>query len=396
MIFSGNLFKTMKVTPEKLKVSVLRGVLILCCGIALASLSCKKESEIKTTIAPPEVDLYKEAEKKVEEARGEPVGRKARITIPAQLRHYAERRRFLAIQHAAWSQLRNEIPQGYLELLELIQKGGLVEMQKVGDSYILYGVGEMANTEPFSYYDAATGENITLYEDYEEFERAQEEFENSITQRQVQITGWKAQTALTTDRGLKKKLMAQIKESEDALSETFLKKNLSEFFYKDLVRREMLFARFRWLTNTASNFKGQSYDIRDPSERRRFKMRLLSFIRPEARAVILEIAAIYKENFGRHLPLTSLVRTTQYQSQLRETNANAANVTVPPHSTGLAFDIFNAWMTAEEQNFLMNIIAKFESVGRLEALRENRDHIHVFAFADGTPPDENRVAQALK
>jgi hypothetical protein len=386
----------MNVRPEKLKVSVKRGILIMCCGVALASPACNKVSEIKTTVAPPEVDLYKEAEKKAEEARGEPVGRKAKITIPAQLRHYAERRRFLAIQHAAWSQLHNEIPQGYLELLELIQKGGLVEMPKVGESYILYGVGEMANAEPFSYYDAATGENITLYEDYEEFESAQKEFATSITQQQMQVDQLQAQAGLTTDKTIKKKLLNQIKESADALSETSLKKNLFEIFYKDLVRREMLFARFRWLTNTAANFKGQSYDIRDPSERRRFKMRLLSFIRPEARAVILEIAAIYRERFARPLPVTSLVRTTQYQSQLRETNANAANVTVPPHSTGFAFDIFNAWMTAEEQNFLMNIIAKFESVGRLEALRENRDHIHVFAFAGGKPPEENRVAQALK
>lgn len=386
----------MIVLPEMRKASLQRVVLILCCGVILIAGGCKKEGEIKEAIDSPEVDLYKEAEKKVEEARGEPVGRKAKITIPEELKHYAQRRRFLAIQHAAWSELHNEIPQGYLELLQLIQKGGLVEMPKVGDYHILYGVGEMADTEPFSHYDAATGENITLYEDQEEFESAQREFENSISQWQTQIAAWQAQARLTTDKALKKRLLVQIKESEDALSETSLKKNLFEIFYKDLVRREMLFARFRWLRNTAANFKGKSYDIGDPSQRRQFKMRLLSFLRPEARAVIIQIAAIYKEKFARPLPITSLVRTTQYQSQLRETNANAANVTVPPHSTGLAFDIFNAWMTAEEQNFLMNIIAKFESVGRVEALRENRDHIHVFAFADGKPPDENRVAQALK
>jgi hypothetical protein len=381
---------------KKRKASVKRVALIMCFGLALLSGTCKKESEIKTVVDPPEVNAYKEAEKKVEEARGEPVGRKAKITIPDQLRHYADRRRFLAIQHAAWSEFHNEIPQGYLELLELIQKGGLVEMPKVGSDYILYGVGEMTNTDPFSYYDAASGENITLYENYEEFENAQEEFEASITQLQTQITELKTQATLTTDRTLKKRLLTQTKEREAALAETSLKKNLFEFFYKDLVRSEMLFARFRWLANVAANFKGKSYDLKNPSERREFKMRLLSFIRSEARAVILQLAALYKEKFGRPLPITSLVRTLQYQSQLRETNANATNVIVPPHSTGLAFDIFNAWMTAEEQNFLMNIIAKFESVGRLEALRENRDHIHVFAFARGRVPDESRVAQALK
>ena len=369
----------------------------LCFSFGLTITACNKNREAKNTNDEELlVDVYKEAEKKVEEARGEPIGRQAQVKIPPQLQHYTDRRRFLAIQYAAWNQLHNEIPQGYLELLELIEKGGLVEMPKVEDNYILYGVGEMAGSEPFSYYDGATDENITLYENYEEFENSQKEFDNSIAQQQTQIAEWKRQTILLTDKALKNSLLVQIKEREDRLSETSLKKNLFEIFYKDLVRREMLFARYRWLANIASNFKGKSYDLKNPAERRQFKMRLLSFIRPEARAVILQIAATYKEKFARHLPITSLVRTRQYQSQLRETNANAANTIVPPHSTGLAFDIFNAWMTAEEQNFLMNIIAKLESFGRVEALRENRDHLHVFAFADGKPPDENRLAQALK
>jgi hypothetical protein len=387
----------MAVKRNKQKTYSKAPVFALCLGFVLLTIACRNTPQAPVLTAPaPVMDAYKEAEKKVEEARGEPVGRKAKIQIPAELQHYANRRRFLAIQYAAWTQLHNEIPQGFLELLELIQKGGLVEMPLVGDDYILYGVGEMANTEPFSYYDAATREHITLYANDDEFTNAQKEFENSILQMQSQIAELQIQLALATGKAAKNTLLAQIKEHQEKLSESSLKKNLEEIFYKDVIRREMLFARYRWLENLAANFRGQAYDIRNPDERRAFKMRLLSFLRPEARALILQIAAIYKEKFGRHLPVTSLVRTLQYQSQLRETNANAANVEVPPHSTGLAFDIFNAWMAADEQNFLMNIIAKFETAGRLEALRENRDHIHVFAFYNGKPPDENRVEQALK
>jgi hypothetical protein len=394
---SGNLFTEMAVKQIRQKTLSKSIALALCSGFVLLTMACRTTSPPPVLTNPtPTMDAYKEAKDKVEAARGEPVGRKAQIKIPAQLQHYPDRRRFLAIQYAAWRQLHNEIPQGFLELLELIQKGGLVEMPLLGDDYILYGVGEMTDTEPFSYYDAATGESITLYADNDEFMTAQKQFDNAILQLQNQIAELQIQLALATGKAAKNSLLAQSKERQEKLSEISLKKNLFEIFYKDVVRREMLFARYRWLTNLAADFRGKSYDIKDPAERRAFKMRLLSFLRPEARALVLQIAAIYKERFGRHLPVTSLIRTVQYQSQLRETNANAANVAVPPHTTGLAFDVFNAWMTAEEQGFLMNVIAKFETAGRLEALRENRDHIHLFAFYNGKPPDENHVEQALK
>jgi hypothetical protein len=369
----------------------------LCLSLVPLIVACRKNPQPPvSTDTNAIVDAYKEAEKKVEEARGEPVGRKAQIKIPAELRHYANRRRFLAIQHAAWSQLHNEIPQDFPGLLELIQKGGFVEMPQLGDDYLLYGVGEMADTAPFSYHDAATGEAITLYANPEEFINSQKEFDAAMLQTQTQIAELYTQMALATSKALKKDLLAQLKGYEKRLAESSLSKNLEEIFYKDIVRREMLFARYRWLANLAADFRGQSYDLREPSERRAFKMHLLRFLRPEARALILQIAAIYKARFGRHLPVTSLVRTLEYQGQLRKTNANAANVEVPPHATGLAFDIFNGWMSAEEQNFLMNLIAKFEAAGRLEALRENRNHIHVFTFAGGRPPAESRVEQALK
>jgi hypothetical protein len=368
-----------------------------CLSLVLLAMACSKGSQPPViTGTTPITDAYKEAEKRVEEARGEPVGRKAQIKTPAELQHYANRRRFLAIQHAAWNQLHNEIPQGFLELLELIEKGGLVEIPQLGDDYLLYGVGEMADSEPFSYYDAASGEAITLYPDQEEFIKAQQESDDALGQLRKQIADTQIQLALTTGRIPRNNLLGQIKALEERLAEGSLRRNLEELFYRDMVRREMLFARYRWLANLAADFRGESYDIRDPGQRRAFKMRLLSFLRPEARALMLQIAAIYKAQFARHLPVTSLVRTLEYQGHLRKTNANAAKVEVPPHSTGLAFDLFNAWMTADEQNFLMNLIARFEAAGRLEALRENRDHIHVFAFAGGRPPDESRIEQALK
>ncbi|HEU4390951.1 MAG TPA: DUF5715 family protein, partial [Blastocatellia bacterium] len=123
--------------------------------------------------------------------------------------------------------------------------------------------------------------------------------------------------------------------------------------------------------------------------------RLLSFSRPEAQQVIQEIAKAYGEQFNRPLPITSLVRTEQYQRHLSETNRNAARNAVPPHTTGQAFDIYYYFMNAAEQDFLMQEIARLKAEGRVEALRESRDNIHVFAFATGRPPAESLIATVM-
>ena len=44
----------------------------------------------------------------------------------------------------------------------------------------------------------------------------------------------------------------------------------------------------------------------------------------------------------------------------------------------------------------MSQIARLEDEGRVEALRENLNHIHVFAFADGRRPQETLIQASLK
>jgi hypothetical protein len=108
-----------------------------------------------------------------------------------------------------------------------------------------------------------------------------------------------------------------------------------------------------------------------------------------------EIAVAYREKFERPLPITSLVRPDEYQHQLGKTNANATRIQTPPHSTGLAFDIYYRFMTAEEQRHVMDHLARLKDEGRIEVLRENRDHYHVFAFVDGSRPAEEFISQSL-
>jgi hypothetical protein len=112
--------------------------------------------------------------------------------------------------------------------------------------------------------------------------------------------------------------------------------------------------------------------------------------------MLKEIAHTYREKFGRHLPVTSLVRTDEYQRQLNAVNPNATLIETAPHTTGLAFDIYYHFMSKAEQEFVMSDLARLEDSGRVEALRELRDHFHVFAFAEGHPPDEKLVQQQIK
>ena len=52
------------------------------------------------------------------------------------------------------------------------------------------------------------------------------------------------------------------------------------------------------------------------------------------------------------------MRTERYQQLLGEVNANATRIATPPHTTGLAFDVFDRYMTAAEQNELMRYVAE--------------------------------------
>ena len=64
-------------------------------------------------------------------------------------------------------------------------------------------------------------------------------------------------------------------------------------------------------------------------------------------------------------------------------------------TTGCAFDITYRYMAADEQQFLMDRVAQLERDGKVEALKERRNHIHVFVFPDGQRPPEELVAQFL-
>jgi hypothetical protein len=356
-------------------------------------------------LTPPVVRSWREAARRVEENRGEAMGRAAAVVVPTELRHYSDRRRFLAVQVAESKAQEYDLPHDYAELVELIANGQMVEVKPVGDDYVLYGVGASVSDDPLTHYDRATGSDIPLYENYFDFQDADAERAESIGELKGKAAGLQQDLRKLKAPRLRKQrpaylrrrkaLQAQIRGTQAAVKVLEQRRRRVASFYDDHDKRRLLVAEYRLLADKAADFDGRSYDLRQPSGRAQFKARLLSFLRPEAREVMLEIARDYHAKSGRPLPVTSLIRTERYQQKLGEVNPNATQIAAPPHTTGLAFDVFDRYMAAGEQNALMRFIAELEDEGRLEALRETRDHIHIFAFADGRRPAEALIASSL-
>lgn len=146
------------------------------------------------------------------------------------------------------------------------------------------------------------------------------------------------------------------------------------------------------LAKLASDFSGQKYDLNNAAHRKQMRIRLLRMFNKLARPILLELAGAYYGKFKRPLRVTSLTRSMDYQISLNATNANSFPVrgpgSLPPHTSGCAFDLARKHMTAEEQNFVMNKLAEMENAGKLDALIEYGANacFHVFIYSDGRPP----------
>ncbi|MDT7540448.1 MAG: hypothetical protein QOE33_352 [Acidobacteriota bacterium] len=359
-----------------------------------------RETEVPApaSLPTPQVDPWKQAALKVEEDRGEPVGRQAKTDVPEELKQYKDRRRFLSIQVAEWREEKFDTPHDFAALVEMIKRGEFVEVPALGDDYILYGVGLTASEEPLTHYDKTTGKSVTLYATDEDFEQDDAQLKDSLAGRKEETDALVKELAQTPkkDREHRKALAEEIAEKQRDTETIKARLNLLDSFYRNADRRKLLADEYAELSNFARDFGGKAYDLQDPASRREFKARLLAYARPAALAMLKEIAHAYREKFGRHLPVTSLVRTDEYQRQLNSVNPNATLIETAPHTTGLAFDIYYHFMSRAEQEFVMNDVARLEDAGRVEALRELRDHYHVFAFADGRPPDEKLVEQQIR
>jgi pSer/pThr/pTyr-binding forkhead associated (FHA) protein len=150
--------------------------------------------------------------------------------------------------------------------------------------------------------------------------------------------------------------------------------------------------KYQTLLQLAGNFDGQKYDLSNGRDRKQMRIRLLRMFHPRARPILKELADAYFQQFKRPLRVTSLTRSMDYQISLNKTNANSFMVrgpgSLPPHTSGCAFDLARKYMTVAEQNFLMKKLAEMENRGVLDALIEYNVNacFHVFIYPDGKPP----------
>lgn len=303
----------------------------------------------------------------VEEDRGRPMGLGSGAKVPDELQHYEDDRRFLAVQMAAAEESNLELPHDDAAVIEMLRAGTLVEIPALTADHVLYEVGEDISDDPMAHYDVEARKDVPLFP---------------------------SAAALETERArLQQASLGAYTRRERIQAETRLK--LLATYYDDPGLRDQLLGEGASVAALASNWDGLSYDLKDPAQRRRFKVRLLSCVRPEARDVLLALAKEYHARFHRLLPVTSLVRSRRYQRRLGSVNGNATNVDMPPHTTGCAFDVSFRYMAADEQQLIFDRMAQLEREGRVEALRERRNHVHVYVFPAGRPPSEATIAELL-
>src|SRR5688500_13631510 len=117
-------------------------------------ISVKRLQESTVNIPPTAnnltADHWTAAVEKVKADRGEPTGGGAAVTTPAELKHYDERYWFLATQIADVAKHNVHSCRDYFDLAALIQRGEMVSVPGVTETYVLYGVGQRIDDEPFT------------------------------------------------------------------------------------------------------------------------------------------------------------------------------------------------------------------------------------------------------
>jgi hypothetical protein len=102
------------------------------------------QSNFTSNITLPNWDL---AVEKVKAERDASLG--GVLDVPPELKHYEERYWFLATQVAEIESQRVHLCQDYYDLAGMIERHELVPIAAVTENYILFGIGQRANEEPF-------------------------------------------------------------------------------------------------------------------------------------------------------------------------------------------------------------------------------------------------------
>jgi hypothetical protein len=338
-------------------------------------------------------DLWGRSLEKVKEDRGE--NGNVGLEIPTELRHYEDRYWFLATQVAEVKKFNVQSVRDFVDLAAMIQRGEIVSVPAVTDIYILYGVGAKTDNGAFTRW--VDDHNVELYDDAELCD-AYGRLESARTNLQKEISGLQKRLGALkkSNRGKKNELQKEIAARQQELKANDEDKTLLDQSYGSPESKQRLLSDYESLRAVARNFRGRSFNLDDSNDRQAFKVNMLSSLRPQAVRILEEVAKAYHDKFDRPLPVSSLVRPEQYQHALRRVNRNAVIIAMPPHSTGLAFDIDYRYMSGAEQNFLMSELARMKDEGRIEVIRERNANYHVFVFLNGARPSDELITASLQ
>src|ERR1044071_3737020 len=178
---------------------------------AASPAAAPEQAEISPARPP---DLQRMAVLRVEEDRGQPTGNKAEIEVPAELKLYKDRRRFLAIQVAEAREQKYDIPEGFADLAEMTRRGEFVTLPDFGADYILYGVGLSASDE-LTYFDPKTLKSVPLFASQAEAEAELARLDALLAESETKVGEWRDELAK-----LKRTERAARKEIEDRIGET--------------------------------------------------------------------------------------------------------------------------------------------------------------------------------
>ena len=137
------------------RVVLLVVLLIVLASVAWAVLHFKNLKQLTASVAydiPPvtnvsQFDLWTSAVEKVKAERPDPMGP---VETPPELRHYTDRHWFLATQIAEIKKNNVPVCQDFLDLAAMIQRGEMVSVPGVTETYVLYGVAQRVDDGSFT------------------------------------------------------------------------------------------------------------------------------------------------------------------------------------------------------------------------------------------------------
>ena len=359
------------------------------------------EVSSQTGVRDADPDLWTRSLEKVKEDR-RGIG-DVSLEIPPELRHYEDRHWFLATQVAEVRKFNVQSCQDFVDLAAMIERGEVVPVPAVTDTYILFGVGARVDGGVFTRYVA--NQNLELNDEaglrdaYVRLGSAHAKLQQDISVLQAQLGGLKKGDSAKQD-DLQKEIIARQQELRSNEAD---KAQLDKYYGQSSGQsvgsgesRPKLLRDYESLQALAKNFRGRSLNLDDSSDREALKVYLLSSLRPQALKILEEIAKEYHDKFDRPLPVSSLTRPEQYQRAVRKVNRYAVLIDTPPHSTGLAFDIDYRYLSGAEQNSLMAELARLKDEGRIEVIRERGANYHVFVFIDGRRPSDDLITASLE